>query len=267
MEEVFSSKEWHIIFGFDTSQISGDKILNVSSIVRSSPLLLLRDGHLSVLDYEKGDIIASLPAFSHNGMQTVYGGIRGLYIMDVEKNSKRQVSSIQCRGLSKPSWSPDDKQLVVGSNDWRIYSIDIEKGSNHELINFGIAPAVSPDGGKIAFLSRESDDEAMEIQRNHWKYAAKGQGYKSLEHLSWWKRLKWNDQTAVYIYDVDSCKIIKITKYYDIISPLVWSPDGKYLAFTAVMGFEKHNICILNIQSQEIKKIPDIHGQVMTWIK
>lgn len=99
-----------------------------------------------------------------------------------------------------------------------------------------------------------------------WKYAI-GSGNKPIEHLSWWKRFKWNDDKAVYIYDVDTHKSIKITKYYNIVSPLVWSPDGKYLAFTALWGATTYNMYILNVQTYEIRKIPGLEGQVMTWIK
>lgn len=80
--DIFTSKKWFGIEGFDTSKISGDKILKATSIEHPGTLILLRNGHLSVFQDDERDII-SLPAFSHGGSQIAYGGRYGLYIMDV----------------------------------------------------------------------------------------------------------------------------------------------------------------------------------------
>lgn len=223
-------------------------------------LALLRKDKLSII---KNAGPCFLPSFSHDGRQIACVNKRGIFLWSLESTSERIFSDFLYDTRSKPSWTPDDKTIVVSSDDWHIYLVDIVTGARKEIINFGRRPAVSSDGKKIAYLSRESDEEDKKLLRQSSRYA--GAYDKFLKQLNWWKRLTWDDRPAIYIYDIATGKSERITDYLYIDPPLIWSPDGRYLAYTERWAATTRNICVLNVHTHKVKKIPDLQGDVMAW--
>jgi Tol biopolymer transport system component len=263
VETIFNPPDRERIAAHDTTRDGKIRVLSILSFVSHSfHAALLRDGNLTMLTNNK-DSFGGRPSLSHDGKLIAYAGKGGIWVMDVDGSSKKMIVDFVCGSEFKTSWFPNNKFLVAGTLDWRIYLISIAKGTKKEIIDFGRHPAVSGDGKKIAYLSREGDEEDKETFRNAWRYA--GQGDKYLEHLSPQKRLKWDDRRAIYIYDVDTGKSTKVTDYLNIINaPLIWSPDSKYVAFTK--DWER-NMFVLNTQTREIINLPGMQGFIMAWTK
>jgi Tol biopolymer transport system component len=254
-EEVFRASSDKLMFGFDT--VLGGR-LRVFSIINQSfsdfVLALLRDSRLPMLTIQSGGNVLMMPSLSPDGRQIAYGGNSGIFVMAVDGTSKMQVSKVRFERDIKPTWFPDSRTLVVDSADCRVYMINLVTGQQKEVLDFGKAPAVSHDGKKIAYFSREGDEEDMSAFR-----------HRSVNGLSWWRRVTWNDYLAVYIYDVATGKRSRITHNLQVETPPVWSPDGRYLAYTERRYKTTYNMYILNIETREVTKISGLEGKVMAW--
>jgi acylaminoacyl-peptidase len=105
-------------------------------------------------------------------------GFNQLFVVSAEGGTPRQLTTGTSfpAGYSKPSWSPDGQSLIVSANrhkDWKsdlinyeIYRVDIESGSVTALTSRqgpDTNPAVSPEGGQIAYTGFDDSGEAYQI--------------------------------------------------------------------------------------------------------
>lgn len=65
----------------------------------------------------------------------------------------------------------------------------------------------------------------------------------------------------IYVYDHDSQKFIQLTQSREHIDEVVWSPDGRYLAFREA-NYEKHSGILyrLDVTSGELLRLTPING-------
>ncbi|MCA1553074.1 MAG: hypothetical protein LC737_01715, partial [Chloroflexi bacterium] len=96
---------------------------------------------------------------------TVGGGCAyDLYLLDVDSRNVNHLDTRQC-GPIYPSWSPDGKKILRASyinQNWRVATINLDGSGLTALSPTSLAGAAesslwSPDGTKIAFLLRTSD--------------------------------------------------------------------------------------------------------------
>jgi serine/threonine protein kinase len=152
------------------------------------------------------------PAFSPDGNLIAFHSARepsGLYIMEATGENPRRLSDIGYH----PSWSPDGKQIVVGT-EWvgvhsnkstspsALWIIDVATGAKRLLTEGDAAqPSWSPGGGRIAY----------------WYWSTEGRGDIATMPAA--------GGTPVRITSEDS------TDW----NP-VWSPDGKYIYYASDRG-------------------------------
>lgn len=121
-------------------------------------------------------------------------------------------------GIESFAWSPDSKQIVYVSRkktgleyaistNSDLYLFDLEakttKNLTEGMMGYDTAPAFSPDGTKLAWLSMEHD------------------GYES-------------DQNRLFILDMASGEKTNLTDSWDYtIDAFAWNPNGKSLWFIA----------------------------------
>ncbi|MCA1568206.1 MAG: protein kinase [Acidobacteria bacterium] len=149
------------------------------------------------------------PAFSPDGNLIAFHSAReppGLYIMEATGENLRRLSDIGYH----PSWSPDGKQIVVGT-EWvgvhsnksaspsALWIIDVATGAKRLLTEGDAAqPSWSPDGGRIAY----------------WYWSTEGRG-------------------DIATIPVAGGTPVKITAEDSTDWNPVWSPDGKYIYFAS----------------------------------
>lgn len=147
-------------------------------------------------------------------------------------------------GVESFAWSPDSKQLIYVSRkktgmDYAVstnsdlYRYDLESGKTENLtegmMGYDTAPAYSPDGKYVAWLSMEHD------------------GYES-------------DKNRIFILDTTTGEKTDLTTEWDYSADLIaWAKDGKSIYFTAAYLGEEP-IFNVNIATKEVKPVMENAG-------
>lgn len=147
-------------------------------------------------------------------------------------------------GVESFAWSPDSKQLIYVSRkktgmDYAVstnsdlYRYDLESGKTENLtegmMGYDTAPAYSPDGKYVAWLSMEHD------------------GYES-------------DKNRIFILDTTTGEKTDLTTEWDYTADLIaWAKDGKSIYFTAAYLGEEP-IFNVNIATKEVKPVMENAG-------
>lgn len=147
-------------------------------------------------------------------------------------------------GVESFAWSPDSKQLIYVSRkktgmDYAVstnsdlYRYDLESGKTENLtegmMGYDTAPAYSPDGRYVAWLSMEHD------------------GYES-------------DKNRIFILDTATGEKTDLTTEWDYTADLIaWAKDGKSIYFTAAYLGEEP-IFNVNLATKEVKPVMENAG-------
>ena len=206
------------------------QVLSVLGTLAFACLVLVMTGRallVFMFDHWRGSQDKWDPVWSPDGDRIAfvswYDGDQNIYLMNTDGSSVTQLTSDPFRYFyifrnaddKHPAWSPDGKQIafVSGRNAsllspqaWSdIYVMDadgrnvVRLTGNHENVTrdtvYGYShPTWSPDGKRIAFMSK----------------------------------------ATIYVMNADGSNPIKVARvnlYYPPSSSLSWSPDGEYIAF------------------------------------
>lgn len=168
-----------------------------------------------------------------------------------------------------PRWSPDGVQIVFegsGELSKKLYIMN-SNGSNIEVIGEGTGADWSPDGRRIAFIKDRTDIYTMHTDGGNVKKIAQSPVEVGL--LRWspnGKQLLISTYTNdgdnhIYIVDSDGGDLELIR---ESALDACWSPDGKKIAFTAVIGPEDEanfwhgtHIWVINPDGTGLKRLTD----------
>lgn len=132
--------------------------------IAQSRLAFLELDTLDVTEVPPAERIAQVytPRWHPDGKRVAFsgfrrGGYRDIYIYDVESGETQRVTADRHMDLS-PTWSPDGRYLVFGSDRdevYNIYAYDLETHRLHQVSNVlggAFEPSVSQDGTRVAYV-------------------------------------------------------------------------------------------------------------------
>jgi dipeptidyl aminopeptidase/acylaminoacyl peptidase len=183
-----------------------------------------------------------------------------IWIASTEKGEPRQLTNVPGKKDRHPRWSPDGKKILFTSNrsgDSQLWVIDLAGGEARQLttISTGAEDAVwSPDGKRIAFASavypeysekpfKESDAANKKRKEEIEKNPVKAKVFTKLFYRHWDSYVEDKRQHIFVITaeggepkdvtpgDRDS---VPTSTTFATGENFTFSPDGKYLVFTAV---------------------------------
>jgi len=165
----------------------------------------------------------SEPAFSPDGSQIAFRSERGgggIFVMGASGESVRRLTDFG----HNPSWSPDGKRIVVGTQPVELrpyvrprtselWIVDVQTGAKTALVQAKIG---GPDFGK-------ESDAAQPSWSPHGK------------RIAFWGISSWTGQRDIWTIDPDAPQpkrsVVRVTSDPSVHWNPVWSPDGRYLYF------------------------------------
>jgi Tol biopolymer transport system component len=140
----------------------------------------------------------------------------------------------------EPTWSPKEEKIafikrygIESEIVMELFVIDLTNGNITKIAENAASPSWSPDGKKIAFLG-------FEYKRNEYGNVI-------------------DEIRDIFVVDIETGNVTKLTKGDPniwISGPLVWSSDGKKIAFKTEPKFGGDiEIYLVNIEDKSIKNI------------
>ena len=193
-----------------------------------------------------------------------------IYVMEVDGNNQRRLTNNPNLDIS-PSWSPDGKRIAFMSDrdghvdilggllNYEIYVMDADGGNQQNITNdpnSDSSPSWSPDGERIVFASdrdgnRDGNRENYEIyvmdaDGNNQQRLTENDFYDT--HPSWspdGERIAFISRrdghfigdfglsSEIYVMDADGKNTRRLTNNRKSDFSPSWSPDGKWIVFSA----------------------------------
>ncbi len=182
------------------------------------------------------------PVWSPDGSQIAFisereGGNLDIWLMGADgSNPRRLVSTPGEDQLG--SWSPDGSRIVYSNTDEigeSLWIVDVASSESTRLTEStggtDSGPAWSPNGDTIAFYSSADASTGPQI----FTIQPDGSNRQQLT-----------------------------TSSIPVIFP-VWSPDGKWLAYSQVAGNNQFALVALDLESQTVHPIPGAQGLATSW--
>ncbi len=175
-------------------------------------------------------------------------GIPTLYTVDLTNAEVTTLS--RAYDQSAPSWSPDGKKIVlemfhrVEDGDQVIEIVVIDRETRHtQKLGRGYYPSWSPDGNLIAYLDNR---RVLDHEQEHiCTMKPDGTGKTVLVSAPGW-----------------------FLSRQELVGPIVWSPDMRYIAYHTVAGPKggQRNLYVFDSKTKKTEKIySELDLALVTW--
>ena len=169
----------------------------------------------------------------------------GIVVMDADGENEMQLTHAALPSVDgSPAWSPDGTEIAftraartAGSDDPRagIYVVSPDGGQPRKLTDDGIGPDWSPDGTRIAFTS-----------------------YR--DRLGQTCFHECGTSGEIYVVEVKSGEVERLTKSEANDGSPAWSPDGRFIAFASDRSnpeAHENEIYVMTSAGTDVRRITD----------
>jgi TolB protein len=202
------------------------------------------------------------PEWSPLGVGMIYTSFRDsgtvLFMHDIKGGSVKKISDRKGLNIAA-SWKPNGKELALTltiSGNPDIYLIDTTGKILKRLTRYwgiDVSPAFSPDGKKMAFVSNRSGSPQiyiLDLITNQVERLTFEGNYNTSPAWSKLDRIAFtgfsDDYFDIYTISPDGRGLHKITQDQGNNEDPCWSPDGRYIAFSAKREGGNYHIFIAN---------------------
>jgi hypothetical protein len=241
----------------------------------------------STLDanFEELRLLYSQSSFSNDGSKLAFTAQRAgkdvLYVINVRDQRTIQRIDLPLDGVTGPSWSPDDRQLVFSGSQGGItdlYVVDVDGGNLRQLTNDragDLQPSWSPDGKWVVWTTERHVLRPDILELGRWQIAMINVETGEVRHIPEQAGLNINpmwapdgrsfafvsDRTGIpnlFLYDLDTESHYQLTNAATGISAITeyspaitWARGADRLAFTY---FENNDFTVWRIDNPRSRR-------------
>jgi TolB protein len=198
-------------------------------------------------------------SWSPDGKRIVYsdGTREDTDIFAVDVASGRIEPVVQRPGFQvSPSWAPSGAEIVFSSTHGGqadLWAVDLETGKLKQITNDGgnTRPAVSPSGGKVAWIKRDTGVMTFDIETGQSNFIqaprrvrfpptwSPDEQYLAVTASDW-------GSPDVYLMKADGTNTLLLTKRWKQEGMPAWSPDGRRIALVSNTGEKSFSIWVVD---------------------
>lgn len=213
-----------------------------------------------------------------------------IYIINADGTNQVKLTDSSASNM-EPQWSPDGQYIAFASyrnNQYDIYIMNVECtslpegcGTNLTRLTDGSAmswrPVWSPDGRRIAFLSRQGEVDNVYVMNangaNPTRLTDNPPPAKINSELVWspdGQRLAFAleiaDQVSLYTVSVDGVDQTPLTENLNVSLDFAWSPDSQRLAFISYSE-GRSGLFLINVDGTHLTPLAhDAAGMFVEWM-
>ncbi|MCL2390208.1 MAG: Tol-Pal system beta propeller repeat protein TolB [Endomicrobia bacterium] len=262
------------------SGIARTKIVFINNSTRFKELYIIDYDGYNLRRLTKDNKLNILPRWSPDGEQIIYTSYLynnpDLFALNLVKNRRGIISKFQ--GLnSAANFSPDGERIVLTLSRGKYPNLFLISKTG-ELIrrmtegtHIDTSPSYAPNGQEIVFISDRPGYPQLYIMN------VDGGNMRRLTTSGFSDSPAWSPRGDkivftmrqpkgnfdLYVYDLPTTKITKITNNQRNNENPSWSPDGRFVAFSSTRS-GKNEIYIMAIDGSGTRKLAEIPGNSYT---